>query len=213
LNKVINKINNEQIALNVTIEEMLLEYKSELFKFNNKKKIFDYRIKKYDDNIRKFQKYSNTNVGLRADLYLTTCEEMIKKSKNYINDIAEEVKSKEEFLKHEIWKLLFETLVNNVIHKDTIVNKNNWLVYSLPSAKIYFKKQIIIIDDEEELYNFLVENKIEKKYLDIDQNVLIEILRKDLYLCDDGSISNSDGLIFKGLSLSAPDIKIKLNND
>lgn len=207
----LNKISNDQIMLNVTIEEMLLDYKSALFKLNKKKSLYDYRLKLYKDNIKKFEKYSHSNIELRANLYLRTCEEMIKKNENYINEIGQEAKEKEDFLKHEIWNLLFETITNNVINEKTILNKNDWLIYSLPSAKIYFKKQEIIIEDEEELYNFLVENKIGKKYLDIDQNILIDILRKDLYICDDESISNNDGLIFQGLSLSDPEIQIQLN--
>lgn len=210
-------ISNEQIALNVTIEEMILDYKSELYKLKNKKKLYDYRIKKYEKNIKKFISYgSNTGnelIEVRATLYLRTCEEMIKKHERYINEIAEEVKEKEEFLKYEIWSLLFETITNKVVNEKTILSKNNFLVYSLPSAKVFFKKQEIIINEEERLYKFLLKNQLEKDYLDINNKILFNILKEDLYICEDGSISNQDGLLFDGVSLSSPEIQIKLNED
>jgi len=209
-------ISNEQIALNVTIEEMILDYKSELYKFKKKKNIYDYRIKMYNNNIRKFTKYSNSSnavMEIRASLYLRTCEEMIKQNERYINEIAEEGRDKEEFLKHEIWALLFETITNKVINENTILSKNGYLIYSLPSAKIYFKKQEIIISDEERLYNFLIRNKLEKDYIDTNKKILFNLLKDHLYICEDGSISNEDGLLFDGVSLSNPEIQIKLNED
>ena len=209
-------ISNEQIALNVTIEEMILDYKSELYKFKKRKNLYDYRIKMYNNNIRKFTKYSNSNnavMEIRANLYLRTCEEMIKQNERYINEIAEEGKDKEEFLKHEIWALLFETITNKVINENTILSKNGYLIYSLPSAKIYFKKQEIIISDEERLYNFLIRNKLEKDYIDTNKKILFNLLKDHLYICEDGSISNDDGLLFDGVCLSNPEIQIKLNED
>ena len=209
-------ISNEQIALNVTIEEMILDYKSELYKFKKKKNIYDYRIKMYNNNIRKFTKYSNSSnavMEIRASLYLRTCEEMIKQNERYINEIAEEGRDKEEFLKHEIWALLFETITNKVINENTILSKNGYLIYSLPSAKIYFKKQEIIISDEERLYNFLIRNKLEKDYIDTNKKILFNLLKDHLYICEDGSISNDDGLLFDGVCLSSPEIQIKLNED
>lgn len=209
-------ISNEQIALNVTIEEMILDYKSELYKFKKRKNLYDYRIKMYNNNIRKFTKYSNSNnavMEIRANLYLRTCEEMIKQNERYINEIAEEGKAKEEFLKHEIWALLFETITNKVINENTILSKNGYLIYSLPSAKIYFKKQEIIISDEERLYNFLIRNKLEKDYIDTNKKILFNLLKDHLYICEDGSISNDDGLLFDGVCLSSPEIQIKLNED
>jgi hypothetical protein len=209
-------ISNEQIALNVTIEEMILDYKSELYKFKKRKNLYDYRIKMYNNNIRKFTKYSNSNnavMEVRANLYLRTCEEMIKQNERYINEIAEEGKDKEEFLKHEIWALLFETITNKVINENTILSKNGYLIYSLPSAKIYFKKQEIIISDEERLYNFLIRNKLEKDYIDTNKKILFNLLKDHLYICEDGSISNDDGLLFDGVCLSNPEIQIKLNED
>lgn len=209
-------ISNEQIALNVTIEEMILDYKSELYKFKKRKNLYDYRIKMYNNNIRKFTKYSNSNnavMEVRANLYLRTCEEMIKQNERYINEIAEEGKDKEEFLKHEIWALLFETITNKVINENTILSKNGYLIYSLPSAKIYFKKQEIIISDEERLYNFLIRNKLEKNYIDTNKKILFNLLKDHLYICEDGSISNDDGLLFDGVCLSSPEIQIKLNED
>jgi hypothetical protein len=209
-------ISNEQIALNVTIEEMILDYKSELYKFKKRKNLYDYRIKMYNNNIRKFTKYSNSNnavMEIRANLYLRTCEEMIKQNERYINEIAEEGKDKEEFLKHEIWALLFETITNKVINENTILSKNGYLIYSLPSAKIYFKKQEIIISDEERLYNFLIRNKLEKNYIDTNKKILFNLLKDHLYICEDGSISNDDGLLFDGVCLSSPEIQIKLNED
>ena len=209
-------ISNEQIALNVTIEEMILDYKSELYKFKKRKNLYDYRIKMYNNNIRKFTKYSNSNnavMEIRASLYLRTCEEMIKQNERYINEIAEEGRDKEEFLKHEIWALLFETITNKVINENTILSKNGYLIYSLPSAKIYFKKQEIIISDEERLYNFLIRNKLEKDYIDTNKKILFNLLKDHLYICEDGSISNEDGLLFDGVSLSNPEIQIKLNED
>ncbi|WP_428025037.1 hypothetical protein [Arcobacter sp.] len=209
-------ISNEQIALNVTIEEMILDYKSELYKFKKRKNLYDYRIKMYNNNIRKFTKYSNSNnavMEIRANLYLRTCEEMIKQNERYINEIAEEGKDKEEFLKHEIWALLFETITNKVINENTILSKNGYLIYSLPSAKIYFKKQEIIISDEERLYNFLIRNKLEKDYIDTNKKILFNLLKDHLYICEDGSISNDDGLLFDGVCLSSPEIQIKLNED
>lgn len=209
-------ISNEQIGLNVTIEEMILDYKAELFKLKKRKNIYDYRIKNYNNNIRKFTSYSNNAnqvMEIRANLYLRTCEEMIKKNERYVNEIAEEVKDKEEFLKYEIWTLLFETITNKVINENTILFKNGWLVYSIPSAKIYFKKQEIIISDEEMLYKFLLKNQLEKDYLDTNNKILFNILKEDLYICEDGSISNQDGLLFDGVSLSSPEIQIKLNED
>ena len=209
-------ISNEQIALNVTIEEMILDYKSELYKFKKRKNLYDYRIKMYNNNIRKFTKYSNSNnavMEIRANLYLRTCEEMIKQNERYINEIAEEGRDKEEFLKHEIWALLFETITNKVINENTILSKNGYLIYSLPSAKIYFKKQEIIISDEERLYNFLIRNKLEKDYIDTNKKILFNLLKDHLYICEDGSISNDDGLLFDGVCLSNPEIQIKLNED
>ena len=209
-------ISNEQIALNVTIEEMILDYKSELYKFKKRKNLYDYRIKMYNNNIRKFTKYSNSNnavMEIRANLYLRTCEEMIKQNERYINEIAEEGRDKEEFLKHEIWALLFETITNKVINENTILSKNGYLIYSLPSAKIYFKKQEIIISDEERLYNFLIRNKLEKNYIDTNKKILFNLLKDHLYICEDGSISNDDGLLFDGVCLSSPEIQIKLNED
>lgn len=209
-------ISNEQIALNVTIEEMILDYKSELYKFKKRKNLYDYRIKMYNNNIRKFTKYSNSNnavMEIRANLYLRTCEEMIKQNERYINEIAEECKDKEEFLKHEIWALLFETITNKVINENTILSKNGYLIYSLPSAKIYFKKQEIIISDEERLYNFLIRNKLEKDYIDTNKKILFNLLKDHLYICEDGSINNDDGLLFDGVCLSSPEIQIKLNED
>jgi hypothetical protein len=209
-------ISNEQIALNVTIEEMILDYKSELYKFKKRKNLYDYRIKMYNNNIRKFTKYSNSNnavMEIRANLYLRTCEEMIKQNERYINEIAEEGRDKEEFLKHEIWALLFETITNKVINENTILSKNGYLIYSLPSAKIYFKKQEIIISDEERLYNFLIRNKLEKDYIDTNKKILFNLLKDHLYICEDESISNDDGLLFDGVCLSSPEIQIKLNED
>ena len=210
-------ISNEQIALNVTIEEMILDYKNELYKLKNKKKLYDYRIKKYTNNIKKFNNYSNNTgneiIEIRATLYLRTCAEMIKKHERYINEIAEEVKEKEEFLKYEIWTLLFETITNKIVNEKTILSKNNFLVYSLPSAKVFFKKQEIIISDEEMLYNFLIKNNLEKDYIDTNKKILVNLLKENLYICEDGSISDQDGLLFDGVSLSSPEIQIKLNED
>jgi hypothetical protein len=209
-------ISNEQIALNVAIEEMILDYKAELYKMKKKKNIYDYRIKMYEKNIKKFTQYSNTNdqlLEIRANLYLSTCDEMIKKSERYIKDIAEEIKEKEEYLKYEIWNLLFETINNKIVNENTILSKNNLLIYAIPSAKIYFKKQEIIISDEERLYNFLIKNKLEKDYIDTNKKILFNLLKDHLYICEDGSISNKDGLLFDGVCLSNPEIQIKLNED
>jgi len=209
-------ISNEQIALNVAIEEMILDYKAELYKMKKKKNIYDYRIKMYEKNIKKFTQYSNTNdqlLEIRANLYLSTCDEMIKKSERYIKDIAEEIKEKEEYLKYEIWNLLFETINNKIVNENTILSKNDLLIYAIPSAKIYFKKQEIIISDEERLYNFLIKNKLEKDYIDTNKKILFNLLKDHLYVCEDGSISNDDGLLFDGVCLSSPEIQIKLNED
>jgi hypothetical protein len=209
-------ISNEQIALNVAIEEMILDYKAELYKIKKKKNIYDYRIKMYEKNIKKFTQYSNTNdqlLEIRANLYLSTCDEMIKKSERYIKDIAEEIKEKEEYLKYEIWNLLFETINNKIVNENTILSKNDLLIYAIPSAKIYFKKQEIIISDEERLYNFLIKNKLEKDYIDTNKKILFNLLKDHLYVCEDGSISNDDGLLFDGVCLSSPEIQIKLNED
>ena len=130
-------ISNEQIALNVTIEEMILDYKNELYKLKNKKKLYDYRIKKYTNNIKKFNNYSNNTgneiIEIRATLYLRTCAEMIKKHERYINEIAEEVKEKENLvsIKFDSNEKFNGNLINGVMQ-----NYKEYVMFSLGEKPI-----------------------------------------------------------------------------
>jgi hypothetical protein len=208
----------EQINLNVALEEMILDYKSELFKTGKKKNIYDYRVKLYKNNINKFEKYKTNSkskeLEIRAELYLKTCEQMIEKSSNHLNEIINEIREKEEFLKYEIWNLLFEAITNGFINDNTILKKNNYLIYTLPSAKIYFKKIEIIIEDEEELYNFLSKDiDLKKDYIDKNNKILFDLLKNNLSISEDGTISDMNGVIFSGLSTSDPEVKLELNQN
>lgn len=207
----------EQVNLNVILEEMILDYKTELFKTGKKKNMYDYRIKLYNHNINKFEKYKTNSkskeLEIRAELYLETCKQMIEKSSNHLNEIINEIREKEEFLKYEIWNLLFEAIINGFINDNTILKKDNYLIYTLPSAKIYFKKIEIIIEDEEELYNFLSKDIDLKKDYIKNNKILFDLLKKNLLISEDGTISDMNGVIFSGLSTSDPDVKLELNQN
>lgn len=201
-----------QISLNVTLENLINEYAYEEVKRNKKIKAFQYRIKSYEDKIKKTERYQikegNENLKERSKIYILTCKNMIKKLEEEIKEMEEDLEYKRQYVVESCWEILHDSINEKHINENTILKKRDYLIYMLPSGRFVFKPQQIEIENEEVLKKFLLKNKL-TIYIDGD-NIYLNLLKKDLFIAEDGSICNEDGLIFQGLSLSDPKIEMEV---
>lgn len=199
----------KQISLNMTLEALIDEYSFEEAKKTKKIKAFQYKIKAYENKIKSIEKYKTSeDLKERSKIYSLTCENMIEKLKKDIQEIKEDLNYKHQYVVESCWELLSEAINNNIIHKDTVLKKDDNLIYMLPSGKFIFKPQEIFIENEEVLKKFLLKNKL-NIYIN-GEEIYLNLIKKDVYIGEDGSILNDDGLVFEGLSLSDQKVRMEI---
>lgn len=200
----------KQISLNLILENLINEYAFEEVKKTKKIKAFQYKIKDYEDKIKKTEKYKieKENLKERSKIYVLTCKNMIYKLEKEIQEIQEDIDYKYQYVVNACWEVLSDAIKGNLIHESTVLKKGDNLIYMLPSGRFKFKPQEIKIENEEILKKFLLKNKL-TIYIDGD-NIYLNLLKKDLFIAEDGSILNKDGFVFQGLSLSDPKIEMEV---
>jgi hypothetical protein len=199
----------EQIKTNIMLERLVNEFNFEEIKLNKKIRAYQYKIKSYADKIKNTEKYKKTErLKNRMNIFVLTCKNMIEQIEKDIEEIREEIAYKRKYVIESCQEILISAIKEECINEDTLFSQNGHLIYMIPSARLIFKPQEIFVSNKEILRNFLRENKLDS-YIDGDE-MYLNLLRKDVFIAEDGSICNDDGLVFEGLSLTDPEMKLEV---
>jgi hypothetical protein len=205
-----NKSIENQIDLNLELELLIYQFKD--FERREKRNIgfLNNTINMYQRKIDKSSSLETTSNILenRKNIYIETCKKMIESIKSQIKIKEELINNAYENLKNNIWSKLQDNFYGGNIDNETIIEKDFYYLYLLPSAKLIFEKQLVKIEDEKELKSFLYSNNLFEYYN--NEDIDIEKLENDMEISDDGSIIHTDtGLLVDGISLTDCNLQIK----
>lgn len=220
IEKIENTITEEmilkQVQLNIKLEEILKAYEKEAYKTKQRVKAFNANIYSYKKKIDKYSKLRDDN-NINKVLYFRTCENMI----NVYNDNSKRLNSElDSFLadtKEQISMLLHSSYLNGDIIEASIIEKDGFNIYYLPTAKIKFTILKPTIKSDEILFEFLLKNDLMEEYTD-GGNILKEKFLNDISIDESGGLFNNKyGLILRlhetGVCISTPEIYIIFNNN
>jgi hypothetical protein len=195
----------KQIGLNFSIEQIIDSYKFESYKLRRNIDNLENKKRLYKNKIKKVEKGTSFSGSLkqRFDLYVSTCSRMIESLEQQIEEMKNFQKSDFERLKLDIKEIFFDALINESLLDETLIEDadGKHYYYSLPSAKLIFKKQEIIINDESIFQKFLDDNNLE---------INKEKLEISFAIAEDSSIIHTEtGLIAHGLCVENDNIDIK----
>lgn len=205
-----NKSIENQIDLNLELELLIYQFKD--FERREKRNIgfLNNTINMYQRKIDKSSSLETTSNILenRKNIYIETCKKMIENIQSQIINKEELINNAYENLKNNIWSKLQDNFYSGSIDNETIIEKDSYYLYLLPSAKLIFEKQLVKIEDEKELKSFLYSNNLFEYYN--NEDIDIEKLENDMEISDDGSIIHTDtGLLVDGISLTDCNLQIK----
>lgn len=203
----------KQIELNTYIEDLILKYNDVQYRNNRYLKGCNMNIKIYLERMRKYEstEVDDKDQYIRLEVFKATCKKSIDILKNKIKEAEEKALYELEGLKQQIISILNDGFVNGILHESTLIIKDNFTIYNVPSAKLRFKRLEPVIYDKKELKLYLLECNLEEEYLK-DGDINWEVLKNDLEICEDNTIYLKEyGLLMNhnGIKLSDPEMFIK----
>ncbi len=144
---------------------------------------------------------------IKAERYIKTCKAVINNYETKISMAKERIDSMEERTKLMMYSMIKQKITRGIIGRESIKENDKCYMYSIPSAKFLIIKPEPIIENEEKLGKWMLENQF---FTDHDGAIDLKKLREVCEIVNDEVVFKETGEIIDGMGISEERLEIKL---